>query len=143
MIRFDVVICDCEVGPHLEYDYYPEGPYVWFSDIEEEMLADIPDLPEDVDSASVEKLISKEPAKEAYVHTPPWEGLEYADARDAAYDMANILDDGMPGLIRHDADRDAIEAAIRDLIVDYANGRITPDSIGTADEHYNAFGRAQ
>jgi hypothetical protein len=61
MIRFDIEICNCEDGPHLEYNYHPEGSFVRAEEVEKEI----------------------------------------------------------------------------------ANGRITPDSIGTADEHYNAFGRAR
>jgi hypothetical protein len=75
-----------------------------------------------------------------YTHTPPMPGLEYTDARDAAYDMANILADGLPTLIRNDADRDAIEAALRDLIVNFANGHITPDGVGIDEKHYDSNG---
>jgi hypothetical protein len=45
-------------------------------------------------------------------------------------------------LVRNCSDQDALEAALRDLIVDYATGELTPDTVGTCDNEYTDEGRA-
>lgn len=74
-----------------------------------------------------------------YKPTASLPDLSHDVARDAAYNAADVIVKALPGIVRNDADRDALETALGDAIIDVATGKFTCFDAGQ-DDHYDEKG---